>query len=175
MRAQNRTLSDSADKGLTIQSIGYLIRTGISMATISIVVNQYEAPPKPPNESTDIVTHIDIEQFATGLSGSVENRCVDDTYRDHSDWLFGNVRGKSYWVSVDDIEDEYLKGGWLAEGEGKNLVLSHVESQDYGWVADQVWGFQEVEGERRYCRNIIITKDDQRAEFRFVYDFEETM
>ena len=146
------------------------------MASISIVVNQYEAPPKPPNDaSTDIVTHIDIEQIATGLSSTIENRCVDNTWREHSDWLFGTVKGKTYWVGLDDIEDEYLKQGWLPEGEGKNMVLSHVESQDYGWTADQVWGFQEVEGERRYCRNIIVVKEDQRAEFRFVYDYEETM
>ena len=104
-----------------------------------------------------------------------ERRCLDDTYRQHSDWLFGNVRGRSTWVGPEDIDDEYLARGWLVEGEAgaKNLILSHVESDDYGWVADQIWGFQEVDGQRRHCRNFVVAKDGQRAEFRFVYDYEE--
>jgi hypothetical protein len=155
---------------LAIQGIGYLIRTGISYATISITVNQYEAPPKPPAESTDIFTHIDIEQSASGLTNTQENRCLDDTFRDHTDWLFGHVKGRTAWVTLDQIEEAYLKNGWEVEADGK-LITSHVESQDAGWTATQVWGFQEVNGERRYCRNIIVSKEDQRAEFRLVYDY----
>ncbi|KHN93857.1 uncharacterized protein MAM_08279 [Metarhizium album ARSEF 1941] len=166
----NKELSESTDAALTIQGIGYLIRTGISYATVSIGVNQYEAPPKPPNESADIFVHIDIEQSASGLANTQENRCLDNTYREHSDRLFGHVRGRSTWLAPDEIEDAYLKNGWDAEADGK-LIFSHVESLDAGWTATQVWGFQQVNGERRYCRNIVVAKNDERAEFRLVYDY----
>lgn len=172
--AQNYTYSDSSEPGLIIQGISYLVRKGILAATLTLETNQYEAAPNPPNEALEPCWHIDIVQSASGMS-TEERRCLDDTVRQHSDWLFGNVQGRSAWVALEDIEDAYLKNGWLAEGEagGKNLILSHAESEDYGWTADQIWGFQEVDGERRHCRNIVITKGDQRAEFRFVYDYEE--
>ncbi|KAM0666560.1 hypothetical protein ACQRIT_005316 [Beauveria bassiana] len=170
----NYTYSDSSEPGLIIQGISYLVRKGILAATLSLETNQYEAAPSPPNEDELLCWHIDIVQSASGM-GTEERRCLDNTFRHHSDWLFGNVRGRSRWVSVEDIEDAYLKGGWLVEGESgsKELIESHAESEDYGWTADQIWGFQEVDGERRHCRNIVITKGDQRAEFRFVYDYEE--
>ncbi|QUC18220.1 uncharacterized protein UV8b_02461 [Ustilaginoidea virens] len=166
----NSELSESIDPALVIQGIGYLIRTGLAYATISIKVTQFEAPSKPPNESTETFTHVDIEQSASGLTSTHENRCLDNMYRDHTDWLFGTVKGRSVWVSLDEVEDSYLKNGWEIEGDGK-FILSHVESQDYGWTATQVWGFQHVGGERRHCRNIVVAKGDERAEFRLVYDY----
>ncbi|KAK2600233.1 hypothetical protein QQS21_005029 [Conoideocrella luteorostrata] len=163
-------LSESTDPALAIQGISYLVRTGISYATISIAVNQYDGPPKPPNESTETFTHVDIDQSASGLTSTQENRCLDNTWREHSDWLFGNVKGRTTWVSLDEVEDTYLKTGWETEGDGK-FILSHVESQDSGWTATQLWGFQQVNGERRYCRNIVVAKGDERAEFRLVYKY----
>lgn len=148
------------------------MRKGVGLASITLDINQYEGPPKPPNTSTETFTHIDIEQSASGLSSTTENRCADNTYREHSDWLFGNVKGKTDWTSVASIDDEYLKKGWIvASDDAKELIHSHVESLDAGWTADQVWGFQTVDGERRYCRNILIQKDGERVEFRLIYDY----
>lgn len=168
---QNKTLSDSSEPVLALQGVSYLVRKSIGFASISLDINQYTAPPKPPNEATDLYTHIDITQSASGLSSTQENRCLDNTFRDHSDWLFGSVKGRSQWVSVDDVEDEFLKKDWLAEGEGKNLIQSYVESQDNGWIATQIWGFQTINGERRYARHVLVTKGDKRVQVRFVYDY----
>lgn len=35
----------------------------------------------------------------------------------------------------------------------------------------QVWGFEEVEGERRYTRRICVAKDGQYELARFVYSY----
>ena len=121
---------------------------------------------------------INIVQVATGgLTGTTEHRCLDYHYRDHADWLFGNLRGRGKFMNVDEIEDEFLKKGWI-EGEaeatgpeGKSHVLSHVESVDNGWTATQVWGFQMIGGERKYARNIIVAKGSERVEMRLVYDW----
>ncbi|KAH8736779.1 hypothetical protein BGZ61DRAFT_338953 [Ilyonectria robusta] len=167
----NKTLSDSSEPVLSLQGIGWVTRKAIGIASISLAVNQYKAPPKPPNTSTEIVTHVDIVQSASGLSSTHENRCVDETFRDNSDWLFGSVKGRSSWVSLDEIDDEFLKKDWLIEGEGKNFFKSYVESQDNGWIATQIWGFQTIDGERRYCRHVVVTKGDQRVAIRLVYDY----
>lgn len=141
------------------------------MASIQLDVNEYEAPPKPPNTSTDIFTHIDIEQTAAGLSSTHERRCIDDTWRDHSDWLFGDVTGKTRWVSLDEVDDDFLKTGWEAAVEGKGYITSEVKSKDKGWVAKQIWGFQVIDGVRYYCRNIAVTKGSERVTVRLVYDY----
>lgn len=172
-------MSDSAEPVLALQGIGFFIRKGIAMATVELEVNAYEAPPKPPNTAADtIVTHIDIVQTAAGLSSTHEQRCVDDTFREHSDWLFGKVRGKTRWVSLDEITDEWLKKDWELEGEGgsagKNFVNSYVESVDNSWVAEQVWGFQKIDGQRMYCRNVVVTKGSERVAIKLVYDYNGT-
>ncbi|CRK42021.1 hypothetical protein BN1723_018960, partial [Verticillium longisporum] len=141
-------------------------------------VKQYEGAPKPPSTATDPVTHIDIDQTATGgVKGTKENRCLDLEFREHADWLFGSCRGQSDWRSPAEIEDEFLKKGWL-EGDaestgpqGKSHVYSHVENVDNGWTATQIWGFQEIDGQRRYARNLVVAKDDKKVEFRLVYDY----
>ncbi|GFF59350.1 hypothetical protein IFM51744_09889 [Aspergillus udagawae] len=150
----NKGLSDSADLGLTIQGIGYFIRGLISVASITVIVSQYEAPPKSPSTDSRDVVHIDIDQVVPGVSPSRELRCLDDLPRAHTDWLFG-------------------ESGWLSEEEGKSLIYTRAISEDKGWTATQVWGFQDVNGERHHCHNFVIQKEEQRAEFRFVYDWQE--
>ncbi|CRK33349.1 hypothetical protein BN1708_001037 [Verticillium longisporum] len=174
----NKTLSDSPEPALALQGIGWMVRKAVGLATLTLHVKQYEGAPKPPSTATDPVTHIDIDQTATGgVKGTKENRCLDLEFREHADWLFGSCRGQSDWRSPAEIEDEFLKKGWL-EGDaestgpqGKSHVYSHVENVDNGWTATQIWGFQEIDGQRRYARNIVVAKDDKKVEFRLVYDY----
>jgi hypothetical protein len=171
-RAQNKDLSDSPEAALSLQGIGFLTRKAIGLATVQIDVNAYEAPPSPPNTSTDPVYHIDIEQTASGISGTKENRNVDGVPRPHSDWLFGTVNAKSTWVSIDEIDDDFLKKGWLVEDpSGKEFLLNQVENEDAGWTAAQVWGFQTIGSERRYVRHVVVKKGDKRETIRMIYDY----
>ncbi len=112
-----------------------MIRKTIGLATITLQVRQYQAPPSPlsptpiptptstsPPPSTSAeeagtpVTHIDIDQTLTGgLQGNAERRCLDWEARAHSDWLFGGVRGRSRWISAADLR------GWVADEYGAYL------------------------------------------------------
>ncbi|KAF6813304.1 hypothetical protein CSOJ01_04648 [Colletotrichum sojae] len=174
----NKTLSDSPEPALALQGIGWVVRKAVGIATVTLDIKQYSAPPSPPGTGTEPVTHLDIDQIATaGLKGTSEKRCLDMEFREHSDWIFGTVRGQSTFMSIDEVEDDFLKENWL-EGEaeatgpdGKSHIYSHVESIDNGWTATQVWGFQTINGERRYARNVLIKKGDKRVEIRLVYDW----
>lgn len=176
---QNKKLSDTAEPALVLQGISYLVRTGVGLATISIEVHQYEAPAKPTDEGeepapeADAVWHLDIQQSASKLTSTTELRCLDDVPRQHSDRIFGTVLGHSHWTTVEELEDSFLRSGWRgpAEGELPALIWTRSSSVNKGWSATQVWGFQDVDGERRYCRNLLVVKDDQRVECRFVYDY----
>ncbi|KAL1861481.1 hypothetical protein Daus18300_008876 [Diaporthe australafricana] len=162
----NKSLSDSADPALALQGVGWLTRKAIGLATVTLHVKEYV------DEAG--VTHVDIQQTATGgVKGNTENRTLDNTFREHSDWLFGNVKGRTGWVEskdgIADGKDEFLKKGW--EAAQTEFVVGYVESLDRGWTAWQVWGFQDVNGERRYTRNVVVAKGDERVEMRLVYDF----
>lgn len=63
------------------------------------------------------------------------------------------------------------EGEEFGEGEGL-FVQSFVESKDNGWTAEQVWGFEIVEGERRHSRRVAVTKDGKLELARLVYTFE---
>ncbi|KAK4248496.1 hypothetical protein C7999DRAFT_13606 [Corynascus novoguineensis] len=175
----NKTLSSNIEPGLALQGVGWVARKAVSMATLTLAVKQFVAPPSPPADPANpAATHIEIEQTGTGgIKASTEKRCLDDTFRDHTDWLFGHVKGKSKFLTADDIQDDYLKSGWL-EGDdekkgpnGETHVISYVESYDNGWTATQIWGFKIIDGVRRHVRNVLITKGGERVELQLVYDW----
>ncbi|RDA91377.1 hypothetical protein CP533_6888 [Ophiocordyceps camponoti-saundersi (nom. inval.)] len=167
----SKKLSDSMEPGLALQGIGFFVRKGICMATISLSVEQYEGKPRPPSTSEGPVWRIDSTQSAAGLSSTSENRCVDDIPREQTDWVFGTVEGRSHWITLDEVQDPYLAGGWIFDGDDKTLLRAIAVNKTAGWTATQVWGFQMVDDERRYCRNVVIEKGEQRVNFRIVYDY----
>ncbi|KAL8898834.1 MAG: hypothetical protein Q9207_006502 [Kuettlingeria erythrocarpa] len=110
-----------------MQGVGWFLRRAIALATVTLTVKEYIA---------DGLTHIDIEQVATGGITSTENRTLDWALRDHTDKIFGAVRGKSRWVKLADVDDDkFLKEGF-DDMEGEH-VQSWVESKDGGWTANQ--------------------------------------
>jgi len=177
--SQNKSQSDSVDPALQLQSVGWMTRKIIGLATLTLHVKQFVAPPSPPADPANPpVTHIEIEQTGTGgMKGTTEKRCLDYTFRDHSDWIFGHVKGQSRFIKTEEIDDEFLKKGWL-EGEeeakgpnGETHIISHVESYDNGWTATQIWGFKNINGERKYVRNVVVKKGAERVEIQLVYDY----
>lgn len=178
---QNKSLSSNVEPGLALQGMGWVLRKAVSMATLTLNVKQYTAPPSPPAEpSNPAATHVEIEQTGTGgVKGTSEKRCLDNTFREHTDYLFGHVKGQTRWMTPQDIDDEFLNSGWLEGDEekggpnGETHLVSHVESYDNGWTATQIWGFKLVDGVRRHVRNVVISKDDKRVELQLVYDFME--
>ncbi|ESA43767.1 hypothetical protein GE21DRAFT_140 [Neurospora crassa] len=178
----NKSLSSDVDPGLKLQNMSYLTRKLITSVTLTLDIKQFSAPPSPPadaDSSAPAVIHIEIDQTGTGgMKGTSEKRCLDNVFRDHKDWLFGHVKGQTRWVtSSEEVEDAFLKSGWL-EGEeektgpnGETHVLSYVESYTDGWTATQVWGFKTIEGERRHVRNVVIAKGSERVELQLVYDY----
>lgn len=170
---QNKTLSDDTDAVLALQGISWFTRRIISMATITLHVKQYT--------SDDGNTHIDIDQTATGgIKGTTELRELNWTFRDHEDHLFGNLKGRSRWITLDnpEIPDSFLKEGWLEEDaenggpNGERHVESYVINDEKGWDGEQIWGFSIVDGKRYYTRRVIIKKGDTALKVRLVYNWQ---
>ncbi|KAF7160310.1 hypothetical protein CNMCM5623_005830 [Aspergillus felis] len=67
---------------------------------------------------------------------------------------------------VDNVGEEY--------GEGEGLFLqSFVVNQDdgYGWTAEQVWGFETINGQRYHTRRVVVAKGGEFKMARLVYTY----
>lgn len=123
--------------------------------------------------------HIDVVQpGAAGIKGTTEKRILDGELGDHQDHIFGKVQTTNNWAKVaditdDDKEDEALfKSKWLPESLEGDVIDNHATSVGNGWVARQIWGFQEFDGVRKYARNIVVKKGDKVERVTMVYDYK---
>ena len=86
------------------------------------------------------------------------------------------MKGKSRFITAKELPEgddkEWLSKGWLDE-EGGMLVQAWAESETNGWTAEQTWGFETVDGKRRYVRHVIVRKGDDWKQARLVYDWME--
>lgn len=146
--------------------MSWFLRKAISYATVTLTIHEYI------DDTAEKYTHFDIHQVATGgVGGTTERRILDYTFRDHKDKIFGNVKGKSRWIKLKDVDDdEFLKTGF-DDMEGDH-VQAWAESIDNGWTANQTWGFEEVDGKRHYVRHVVVRKGDDWKLARLVYDYK---
>ncbi|KAG1757738.1 hypothetical protein EDB19DRAFT_1623409 [Suillus lakei] len=171
----NKTLSDDSDDILKLQGVSWFKRRAISMFTLTLVVNHYA------DEAG--VEHIDIQQtLSGGISGTNEARILDWEERSQSDDVFGAVIGQSKRVKAEEVEDEFLKSGWTEDAVEDGLVLTVARSDTpksgMEWRAEQTWGFEELNGERRYARHVRFTssnKSDGPIFKHLYYDYGESL
>lgn len=133
------------DTILKHQGVGWIVRSAIGYATITIIVKHYK------DEAG--IEHIDIDQsLSGGVGASNERRTMDWTYRETQDNIFGAVKGKSRRIKVEDIQDEYLQKGWLPDvlehGAINSYVESDTEKSKKHWIAEQVRNIPNLEGRR---------------------------
>ncbi|PLB40054.1 uncharacterized protein BDW47DRAFT_102167 [Aspergillus candidus] len=59
-------------------------------------------------------------------------------------------------------------------GEGEGLWLqSFVVNEEKKWTAEQVWGFENINGQRLHCRRVVVAKDGKCEMARLVYSFSK--
>jgi hypothetical protein len=89
------------------------------------------------------VEHIDIAQTLTGgIPGTTENRTLDWTFREHEDYLFGPCLGKSRRVRLEEIDNKYLREGWLPDTEEHGAINSYVKSDTP--KSNTTWSIEQV-------------------------------
>ncbi|CAH0025078.1 unnamed protein product [Clonostachys rhizophaga] len=114
MKAWNAKLSDPTDPTLSLQGVGWMTQKLIRAATITLQITQYSLPAEVFHgaEADENVVHINIEQTLTkNLKGTTEKRCLTNEWHEHSDWLFGKVRGKAKRASYEELGGDDLKAG----------------------------------------------------------------
>jgi len=161
----NKDLSEDYAEILELQSVGWFVRKAIGMATITLDIKHYK--------SDEGVEKIDIVQTLTGgIKGTTECRNLDYVERGHKDHIFGNVVGRTRRIMLEDIEDEYLKKDWPADLVKEGLIDSFVFNEENAWTANQIWGFEMVNGEKRYVRHVKFEKDGVKTLTRkLIYNY----
>lgn len=133
---QNKSLSDDSEEILRLQGVGWFTRKAIALATLYLSVKHYR--------DDGGVEHIDIDQTLTGgIKATNEYRTLDWVEREHEDTIFGSVVSKSRRVSLDEIEQDFLKKDWLDASfdEGKvinSVAASNTAKSNTTWTATQV-------------------------------------
>ena len=70
------------------------------------------------------------------------------------------------------LQADKLKDGTNSRFLDDEHVQSIVKQIGGGdWTAEQVWGFEEINGERRYTRRLIVWKDGKEEKCRLVYNY----
>ncbi|KAI4149080.1 MAG: hypothetical protein L6R39_002616 [Caloplaca ligustica] len=162
----NKSLS-TADVAsiLALQGTSTLIRTAIASASVTLTISQPRS-----NEYK-------IEQTATAASipGTTEQYILDGEWHTNHDAFFGEVRGRSQWISLDEgkakVQGVIDGSSWEDSDKGK-LILAEGGSTDGKWEAFRIWGFEGIAGERRYTQSVRVwNKEGKEAEGKMVYDF----
>jgi len=166
----NKSLSDPrTDEILAMQGVSWLTRQAIKYGTITLSVKHFK------DESA--VEHIDIDQTITGgISGTRETRTLIWKEEEKNDHIFGYYIGKSRRVPADQLDVTFLKEGWTADTIKHGLVQSYVKSDTaksgISWIANQTWGIETINDERRYVRHVKFTGPKaEDIEARLIYDY----
>jgi hypothetical protein len=174
----NKTLSDDVDALLTLQGIGWWTRKAIGLATVVLTIKEY---------TKDHFIHIDIVQVASGLSTSNEDRVLNWTDVEHPDKIFGTVIGRSRMFKAEDFsmvgpggpdDATFLQGKKLKDMKTDTSFLDHEHVQSFvtsvkgGWTAEQIWGFETIDGKKYYTRRVVGRKGDKVERVRLVYDYK---
>ncbi|KAF9527810.1 hypothetical protein CPB83DRAFT_855656 [Crepidotus variabilis] len=167
----NKTKTDATkmDEVLRLQGVSWMTRKIIGASSITLHIKHYKDDAG--------VEHIDIDQTLTGgISGTREERTLWWKEHEHEDHIFGSVLGKSRRVKADELDEPFLKTGWTADTLEHGLVQAYAESNtaksNTTWIANQTWGLEEFEGERRYIRHLKFTGPGaEEIEVKFIYDY----
>ena len=141
----NKALSDSISPVLELQGVNSILRKAISSASIHLKISQ-------PNENE---IHIEQTAIAASIPGTTEKYILDHKWRENKDPFFGQIKGRSRWIDRSEVTEVGLKGG-LDKFDDGDLIEATGGDVDGNWRATHVWGFLEVQGERKHVRKVVV-------------------
>ncbi|KAJ5281159.1 hypothetical protein N7478_006531 [Penicillium angulare] len=196
-------LSDPTDPILALQGMSWLFRKGLSYATVTLHVHEYKDEHNPAVYHIDVDQVITGGITGTSERRTLdweEREHADDIFGNLKgrSRMFRGANGRpalDKQTKVGEPEgdarvEKFLLGetlvdgsaseGFLIEDEGAEFGVgeglfahSWVVNEESGWSAEQVWGFEIIQGERHYVRRVAVVKDKQIELARLVYTFQE--
>lgn len=134
------------------------------------------------NSTNTTATVIDIKQTVRPGGFDTANQYIlDGEIRTDNVPIFGAMSMRARYVGRAEVnnalgasslerEIEYPLGS-SEDGEEVMAIEETSEGKNTGWKTVAVWGFERVDGGRRFCKYCITTKGDRKAEARLVYNY----
>lgn len=159
----NKDLSDDFSPVLALQGTNTMIRKAVGVASVHLKVT---------HDTPDII-HMENTATAAGIPGTKEDYQLDYQWRTSQDPFFGEVEGRSRWITQADAKANGAEGEWLEGDSDGKLIQAVGKKPDDAWIATHLWGFENVEGARRHTRRVKVTsRDGEEVKVRMVYDFD---
>lgn len=149
------------------QGVNWATRKILRMMPVTIEIKQHT--------DDQGIERIDIENvIGGGATRTTEKRSLDWEQIESQNPTFGKLLSKSRFVELTSAareKESYVWQGWVEELNEAGLIFTRVESVEHGWVQEQVWGFADVGGERRYTRRIVVEKGSESGMAQLVLDW----
>ncbi|KAK4157707.1 hypothetical protein C8A00DRAFT_29391 [Chaetomidium leptoderma] len=163
----NRSLSESMEQSFALQGVPWIARKVINIADIEL---QYA---RMPQEDASAATTLSFKQtIRPGGFDSKNDYIVDGEKRSATVPIFGPVNMHCRFAGHGEVPTEFTLGSELVVSEDDHAALVEVLNSDInGWTATTLWGFEMVNGERRFCKYNTTIKGEKRATAKMVYDY----
>ena len=159
----NKSLSDDYTQVLALQGVNALIRKAIGTASVHLTITQLSEK------------EVRMEQTATAASipGTTEEYILDWEWRKNHDAFFGDIEGRSRWITIAGAKQNGAEGDWKEDDSGGKLIQAVGKKPDDTWTATHLWGFENIDGARRHTRRVKVSSSDgKELKVRMVYDFK---
>lgn len=128
--------------------------------------------PTPPETSATVIR---VKQTVRPGGFDTSNAYnLDGELRQEAVPIFGAVSMRANYVSAADISKEDTMNYEIERPiftDDRIAIREMTVGVNTGWEATTLWGFQQVNGERRFCKYCTTTKGDQKVQVRLIYDY----
>ncbi|KAF1983837.1 hypothetical protein K402DRAFT_465708 [Aulographum hederae CBS 113979] len=157
----NKDLSDDNESILSLQGVGFLMRKAMKIGTLTLNVTHTIDEDGNHTLATTAVP-------SGGFKGHTSARKLDGKQMQQKDFLFGECDVVPGVSKPSELEDEWLKEGWV-----EDLVFEEtVENKKGGWKNHNCSGFRIVNGQKHYCNRSRVTTEKGKNETAMnVYNF----
>lgn len=125
-----------------------------------------------PNDATAAPSFAFKQTVRPGGFDTVNRYIIDGEKRTDTVPIFGEITMHAKYLNRDEVTPEQTLGmGIQGNSTSDVAILEVVESESMGWRAETLWAFETIEGEHRFCKYNIITKDGQRETAKLVHDY----
>ncbi|KAI1193513.1 hypothetical protein F5X97DRAFT_338829 [Nemania serpens] len=163
----NRGLSGSLESCFALQGIPWIIRKVINFASLEL---QYIKDA--PSDETAAPSFAFKQTVRPGGFDTINKYIIDGEKRTDTVPIFGEITMHAKYLDRDEVTPEQTLGRGIQGDSTKDVALLEVvESENMGWKAETLWVFETIDGEYRFCKYNIITKDGQRETAKLVHDY----
>ncbi|TLS21195.1 uncharacterized protein PpBr36_10639 [Pyricularia pennisetigena] len=159
----NKQLSDDLDPTFAAQGVPFILRKMLKFAGVRIdMTEDLEASPAPTIHFKQIVS--------PGGFHTEEDYVLDAQYREGTVPIFGTISVQARFLPMSKLDDEGLRTQ-LEEGGTGDVVIEEKTTSKLGWECRGIWGFEKIDGERRFVRTNFTKKGGEQVTAKLVYDF----